>query len=461
MSPDPVLLCELVSDPLLELPPSPLSSGSSTTLPPHAQSITAPASAAASFTWVLFFVMINHVTMQPTAATILAASLLSFAALGCGGDPYEDSAKAFDRSVLHRIDITVGGESIPELETSLDARIPCTFTFDDVTVDDAGIRQKGGLNSLTNLDTDLGLPKPSFSVRLDEFDENGDLHGLRKIILNSAVQDPSFFHQHFGSDLAIKAGLPAARTAHGLVTLNGVPLGIYVITESIDTEFLGRVFGSNNDQGNLYEGRKADFTEVAKMELKDEDDERFRDDLQALADVVLTTQPADIKSAVGARMDLDRFITAFAFETAINHFDGFAFNRNNYYLYNNPEDDRFVFIPHGMDRIVQLPLGEADTLGDEPEALLPQLILQNPELKAAFLAELTRIANEIWDLPSIFAEIDRVSAVISAAKVTGVRAEGDLSAFNSNLTYWRGALTERREVLVSATSAESPSSPAE
>lgn len=429
-------------------------------MPPHAQRIAEPTSAAASFTWVLFFVMISDVTMQLAAATLLAASLLSFAT-GCGGDPYADSAQAFDRSVLHRIDITVEGEYIPELETNLDARVPCTFTFNDVTVDEAGIRQKGGLNSLTNLDTDLGLPKPSFSVRLDEFDENGDLYGLRKIILNSAVQDPTFLHQHFGSDLAHKAGLPAARTSHGLVNLNGVPLGIYVVTESIDTEFLGRVFGAENDQGNLYEGRKADFTETAKLELKDEDDERTREDIEALAGVVLSTPPDKLEETLRLWMDLDKFITAFAFETAINHFDGFAFNRNNYYLYNNPEDDRFVFIPHGMDRIVQLPLGESDTLGDDPEALLPQLILQDPRLKAAFLTELTRIANNVWDMPSIFAEIDRIAAVVGAAKVTGIRAEGDLSAFNSNLTFWRDALTSRHETLVSATSAEAPQSPAE
>jgi hypothetical protein len=408
--------------------------------------------------------MINHVIMHPAATPLLTASLLAFAALGCGGDPYEDSAKAFDRSVLHRIDITVEGKYIPELETNLDARVPCVFTFDDVTVDEAGIRQKGGQNSLTNLDTDLSLPKPSFSVSLDELNENGDLYGLRKIILNSAVQDPSFFHQHFGSDLAQKAGLPAARAAHGLVNLNGVPLGIYIVTESIDTEFLGRVFGSNNDQGNLYEGRKTDFTEVAQMELKDEDDERYRDDLQALADVVLSTPPADIAGAVGARMDLDRFITALAFETAINHYDGFAYNRNNFYLYNNPADDRFVFIPHGMDRIVTLPVddpGQDDTLGDEVEALLPQLILQNPDLAAAYEAELARIANELWDLPSLFAEIDRVAAVVGTAKVTGVRAEGDISAFNSYVQLWRDDLTKRRNDILSFMSAEAPPSPAE
>jgi len=400
--------------------------------------------------------------MQHAAATLLAASLLAFTSTGCGGADEGDSAKAFDRSVLHRIDITVDSEDIGELETNLDARVPCVFAFDDVTVEETGIRQKGGLNSLTNLDTDLGLPKPSFSVKLDEFDENGDLYGLRKIILNSAVQDPSFLHQHFGSDLAQKAGLPAARTTHGLVSVNGVSLGIYIVTESIDTDFLGRVFGSENDQGNLYEGRKADFTEVAQMELKDEEkDDRSRDDMSALADVVLTTPQAELEGALRARMDLDRFITAFAFETAINHFDGFAFNRNNYYLYNNPADDRFVFIPHGMDRIVQLPAGEDDTLADDPEARLPQLILADPALKAAFLAELARIGNQLWDLPAIFAEIDRITAVVSAAKVTGVRAEGDLSAFKANGTYFREALTKRRDELVNATAAEGPSSPAE
>lgn len=404
-----------------------------------------------------------------SSQTWLTAPLLAFAALAaaCGGDPYAESASAFDRSVLHRIDITVDSEYIPELETNLDARVPCVFSFDNETVDEAGIRQKGGLNSITDIEIIQNgsfKPKPSFSVRLDEFDENGDIHGLRKLVLNSAVQDPSFFHQHFGADMAQKAGLPAARTAHGIVTVNGVTFGLYVVTESIDNEFLGRAFGAENDQGNLYEGRNADFTDWAAVELKDEDDERSRDDLKALADIVLAAQPSEVRSAVGARMDLDKFITAFAFETAINHFDGFAFNRNNYYLYNNPADDRFVFIPHGMDRIVVLPPDEdadKDTLLDDPEALLPQLILQDPSLKAAFLAELSRITNDLWDLPSIFAEVDRVAAVVGSAKVNGVRGEGDIAAFNAYLQFWRDDVTNRRDVLQSALSAEAPSSPAE
>jgi hypothetical protein len=406
--------------------------------------------------------MIIDITMQHAATSLLAAALLSFAAPGCGGDPYEESANAFDRSKLHRIDITVDAHYIPELETNLDARVPCTFTFDGEAVDEAGIRQKGGLNSITGIDVIEGgsfKPKPSFSVRLDEFDENGDIHGLRRIILNSSVQDPSFFHQHFGSDMAHKAGLPAARTAHGIVTLNGTTFGLYVVTEAIDTDFLGRVFGAENDQGNLYEGRQVDFTDVASIELKDEDDDRSRDDLKALADIVLSTPPAEIAAAVRPRLDLDQFITAFAFETAINHFDGFAYNRNNYYLYNNPADDRFVFIPHGMDQIVRIPADKDDTLGDELEALLPQLIVQNPELKAAYDAELARIANDLWDLPAIFAEIDRVAAVVGTAQVTGVRGEGDIAAFNSYVNFWRDDLTKRRDTLLSATSAEAPAGP--
>jgi spore coat protein CotH len=419
--------------------------------------------------------MISHITMQRPAATLLAASLLALAAPGCTTDWDAEAAKAFDRSVVHRIDITVDAEYLGELETNLEARVPCTFTFDDVTIDEAGIRQKGGTNSLRDIDIkpegEDYKPQPSFSVRLDEFDENGDLYGLRKIILNSSAQDPTFLHQHFGSDLAIKAGLPAARTTHGIVRLNGVPFGLYIVTESIDTDFLGRAFGSENDQGNLYEGRKVDFTDVASLELKDEDKEdRERDDLQALADVVLSTPSAELASAVRARMDLDRFITAFAFETAINHWDGFAFNKNNYYLYNNPADDRFVFIPHGMDRIVQTTypdednptkIVERDTLNDDPEALLPALILQTPELRAAYIAELARIANEVWDLPSINAEIDRIAAVVGATKPTGVRDANDIALFNANLSDWRDALTKRRETLLSVTSAESPGDPTE
>src|SRR5688572_30065148 len=158
------------------------------------------------------------------------------------------------------------------------------------------------------------MGKPSFSVRLDEFDKHGELFGLQKIILNSGGQDTNFLREHLGSDVYARAGLPTARTTHGLVSLNGFAYGLYVVAEAIDARFLARTFGEYNKDGNLYEGPCCgDFTDVAHLELKDEDDEnRSREDMEALASVVLNTPDAELEAAARELLDVDGFILGYA-----------------------------------------------------------------------------------------------------------------------------------------------------
>jgi spore coat protein CotH len=370
---------------------------------------------------------------------------LAIAASGCsGGEESDPTASAFDRSVLHRIEITVASEHLSELETSLDARVPCTITYDGETVEEAGIRQKGNLNSVTSLTS-----KPSFSVKFDEFDKYGQVFGLNKILLNSAGQDPTFLRDQLGSDMYARAGLPAARTAHGLVTLNGLTYGLYVIVEAVDTTFLARTFGEYNSDGNLYEGPCCgDFTDVSHLELKDEkDDDRSREDMEALAGVVLNTPDAELEVAVRERLDLDGFILGYALDASLGHWDGFSFRLNNYYMYNNPADGRFVLMPHGMDRVLEEV--DFDPLAF-PEARLSQRVRQIPALNAAFQASMARVANEIWDAPALVAEIDKVVAAVGAAKVTDDRSEGDIAAFNEHAITWRETIAARKDVLVSA-----------
>ena len=66
----------------------------------------------------------------------------------------------------------------------------CNVTFDGVTLNDCGFREKGNAsNSLTS----FGRKKP-LKISFDEFVNNQELDGLEKLNLNNFTNDPSLLH---------------------------------------------------------------------------------------------------------------------------------------------------------------------------------------------------------------------------------------------------------------------------
>ena len=64
--------------------------------------------------------------------------------------------------------------------------------------------------------------------------------------------------------------------------------------------------------------------------------------------------------ALGETVDLDRFLSFWATEVLVGHWDGYAGDRNNYHFYREP-DGPFVFIPWGAD--------DTFHLRDDPQSL--------------------------------------------------------------------------------------------
>lgn len=370
-----------------------------------------------------------------------ASAVLALVAASQGGcvplDPGSDVV--FDRAALHEIAITVDEAHLGQLRTNLDERAPCTLVYDGEVVRGAGIRQKG--NSAVDLSE-----KPSFSVKLDEFDEEANLHGLKKLLLNNSKQDPTFLREQIGEELHDRAGVPAARTAHAVVSLNGVDQGIYVVTEAIDKRFLRRHFGEVNDEGVLYEGPCCgDFAEDIDAVELDSGDDGGGAELRSLAAAIQGASDEQLAAEVSERLDLNRFLTSYALETLLGHWDGYAYRANNYYLYENPADGRFVFIAHGMDRILDDPHFDTET---EPVAVLPRRIREIPALDERYRAELARIVSAAWDEGAVLAAIDRAEQVLGKAVAgAGAATRGDLSAFEAHVGALRSDLTLRRALV--------------
>ncbi len=345
------------------------------------------------------------------------------------------TARLYDTSVLHRIDIQIPQEHTLGLIYRTPTRVSATFTIDGHRLENIGVRQSGGsyhpYQPITN--------KPSLSLKFDEFVEGQKLFGLDKLILKNGLQDISFLSEHLTYEVFRRAGLAAPLTAHAQVTINGLDSGIYVMREPVDKEFLTRNFGSDAKHGNLYEIETHDFVyDPSSVPLDDEGKNgRTRADLVALARAVLSATPDTFIATVGPLVDLDRLITFVAAETVTDHWDGFAGNNNNTYIYAHPRDGRIILLPWGADQTLGLGRNGGFRRRNGPRSALVQRLMSVPALAERLQAETARIGLEpVWDAPHLVARVDQVARSLGTVDTPTGRTASDIAQF----TAWRSAV---------------------
>ena len=98
--------------------------------------------------------------------------------------------------------------------------------------------------------------KPSLSLKFDEFVKGQRLFDLDKLILKNELQDLGLVNEHLTYEVFRRAGLAASMTAHARVTINGIDVGIYLLREPIDKDFLVRNFGKGFETGQPVRDRE-------------------------------------------------------------------------------------------------------------------------------------------------------------------------------------------------------------
>lgn len=205
------------------------------------------------------------------------------------------------------------------------------------------VKLKGSAGSFRPIDD----PRPGFSLRTDKVIKKQEFRGLGKFQLNNCAQDGTMLLETLAGDIARRAGVPASRCTHAHVTLNGKPLGIYVLKEGFNKEFLSYFF--KDTKGHLYDGGF-----VAEINPGMELDRGPKDNQAPLAELIAACQEPDLAARarrLEAILDIDAYLRHLALETVFCHWDGYSFNRNNYRIYHDPSTGRFHFILHGMDQV--------------------------------------------------------------------------------------------------------------
>jgi spore coat protein H len=275
-----------------------------------------------------------------------------------------------------------------------------------------GLRKKGFLGSLS-------VNKPSLRVVLDAFDEDAELAGSTDLTLNNTQQDPSFTHQCMAYALFNAAGIPAPRCNFAHVVVNGKDLGVYTNVESVKKPFLKARFG--NAKGDLYEGAMADFrTDMLRgFEKKTHEDRPISPLFGELASAL--TQPDDaLLAALPSLIDVDEFLRFWAMESLLGHWDGYAGDLNNFFVYIDPADNKMVFLPWGADAAFSsthslLPAGSTTPASVLAWARLPGRLYANATMRKRYHDTLRSLVAAHWDEAALLAEVNRISALLGSA----------------------------------------------
>ena len=305
-------------------------------------------------------------------------------------------------------DILVGADCLDSPADDIFTWFEATVTVDGEVHTQVGVRKKGFLGSLSKV-------KPALKVRFDKFVDGQLLGGaMKRLTLNNAQQDPSLINTCMAYHIFASAGLPAPRCNFATVAVNGENLGLYVHVESMKTAFLERNF--SDPSGNLYEGTVSDFRPKWRGTLQKKTNEADADwsDIDAVVAALQDPSPAGLE-ALADIIDLDRFLTFWATEVLIGHWDGYAGNRNNFYVYREP-DAPFVFIPWGADQVFTSTDGPFDDFVSPPSVTahgaIAHRLYRDDAMRAAYVARLKQLLDTVWNEEELLDLADEMAAIV-------------------------------------------------
>lgn len=317
--------------------------------------------------------------------------------------------------------------------------------YEDQYFPGVGIKTKGGCGTSRSLNQ-----KASFKIDLEWDDPNvagcpadRRLLGENSLTFNNGVQDRTASHERLGYALFRELGIPAPRVAHVRLFVNGELWGLYQHIETIDRRFLARWFDSND--GMLYEGTYWCDLVPNNVPPTDDDDSycitrEFSPDpcsspdpgadpldyalVRQLVEQIEALPEGEFYPAVTAFFDFDRFLTTWALESVIDHWDNYAFSiQNNYRVYHDPTTGLWTLLPSGIDQ----------TFNDEQDpwavgGVLAARCIAEPACEAAFAARLAEV-NEFFAASDLHTRHEAILDQITPYVEEDPRREYDMQSF--------------------------------
>ena len=346
---------------------------------------------------------------------------------------FPDNGELFVDTVVPRVDIKINRDSLHWIydNPESDREFHAMFVFDNGTVrdtiDPVGFRLRGNTSRWSR--------KKSFKVSFNTFTPGGKYYGVEKMNFNGEHNDPSVIRSKVMWDILRKWNIPAPRSNHVRVYINGLYYGLYINVEHIDEEFVQSRFG--NKDGNLYKclypadlayiGYNPDSYKIWSgdrwvYELKTNEEENDFSELAAFIGVLEHASDESLVCDLEAQFNTYEYLKVMAAQIFCGDWDGYIYNKNNFYLYHNTATGKFEYIPYDVDNTFGIDWFNIDWAlrniyewqpGDDQVRPLYNRLVNNPAFREQFSWYADQLISSVLDIDSLIQSIEDRKAMIA------------------------------------------------
>jgi spore coat protein H len=287
-----------------------------------------------------------------------------------------------------------------------------------VEIKDVGLRYKGN-NSFVK-PSPANPFRANLKIKTDQFGGKGAWEGVETLNFNAGARDPSLMRETMAFAIFRAAGVPAPRTAYAELTFNvpglynNAPGGFFTLVENVNKQFLKRVLppgtgllmkpegsrGGVQSQGPNWDA----YINIYRPEREATPHEQQR--MIEFAGLISQTDVALFREKIGTYLDVDQFLRFIAVHLFIQNNDSYVGGGNhNYYLYLDPKDDKFRFIPWDQD--LSMNSGRGNVAGPDilryPNQNNPLIywLLDDPAVAERYRAIVKELAATVFSAPAL------------------------------------------------------------
>jgi hypothetical protein len=261
----------------------------------------------------------------------------------------------------------------------------------------------------------------------------------KKINLNGQHNDPTMIREKLFYHCWQKLGMPPRQTSFVKLYINAQYMGLYTnLQEMDDSKWLNTAFGT--DTGNLYK-----CTYPARLNYLGSNPQVYKnitgaggarayelktnliqDDYTDLIQLIALTHPpinSNFAAQIQQIFDVDNYLKTLALDVMTGNWDGYAYNKNNYFLYKNPVTNKFQYITYDTDNTFGVDFFNTDWAkrdyrnwqNNQETRPLAKAILGVPQFFDKYKYYIDTISNYITHPDTLYPIIDTYKALIQSA----------------------------------------------
>lgn len=299
----------------------------------------------------------------------------------------QTQAELFDDTTLHTVEIVMHSRDWSDLHSNFlsNDRYPCDVIWNGVRMRNVAARSRGNGSRFQ--------AKPGLELSFDYYATQQRFLGLRSLVLDNLVTDPSMIREATAMALMRRLGVAAPRESAARVFVNGEYAGLYMMVEPVDTVFAEKAFGV---QGLLFEYRwiypffatyPGDSLDAYAplFESRNQGPHSMAELYAPMRELFrsINEAPEGAFSDVNRYLDLNGLIRALGASTFMAEWDGvFGYDgMNNFYLYRVGEQARLI----PWDRDQAFHAATYPLLAGAAENTIGRRMLEDPELRSTYV----------------------------------------------------------------------------